>query len=146
MKRILIIAIPAVAILLSVVRLHATAQPEPAQEKKGDELKTFMQLKLDHAKGILEGLTTENYEQIAKSAQALNALSLQSSWNTYTTLDYLDHSSDFRRAIHELTKAAREKNLDRAALGYVGLTVQCIECHRYLRQKDVGVSDISIPR
>ena len=93
-----------------------------------------MQLKLDHTKGILEGLATEDFQQIAKGAQALNALSLQSSWNAHTTLEYLDHSGDFRRALNVITKAAREENLDRAALGYVNLTVQCIECHRYLRQ------------
>ena len=97
-----------------------------------------MQLKLDHTKGILEGLATEDFQQIAKGAQALNALSLQSSWNSHTTLEYLDHSGDFRRALNVITKAAHEENLDRAALGYVNLTVQCIECHRYLRQKQTN--------
>ena len=97
-----------------------------------------MQLKLDHTKGILEGLAMEDFQQIAKDAQALNALSLQSSWNAHTTLEYLDHSGDFRRALNVITKAAHEENLDRAALGYVNLTVQCIECHRYLRQKQVS--------
>ena len=94
-----------------------------------------MQLKLDHTKGIIEGLATEDFQRIAKDAQALNALSLQSSWNAHTTLEYLDHSGDFRRALNVITKAAHEENLDRVALGYVSLTVQCIECHRYLRQK-----------
>jgi hypothetical protein len=134
MKKTLIIAIPAGAILLSMVRLHATAQRENEQSGK-DGLKTFMQLKLEHTKGIVEGLATENFEKIASSAQSLNALSLQSSWNTFTTIEYQEHSSDFRRAIHLITKASHDQNLDRAALGYVSLTVQCIECHRYMRQK-----------
>jgi len=137
MKKTVIIAIPALAILLSMMHLKATAQRGGDQSVK-DGIKTFMQLKLEHTKGILQGLVTEDFEQIAKDAQALNALSLQSSWNTHTTLEYQDHSSDFRRAIQLLTKAAREQNLDRAALGYVSLTVQCIECHRYLRQKPAG--------
>ena len=132
MKRILIIAVPACAIALSMMRLHGN--PAEQSSQKG-ELRIFMQLKLDHTKGILEGLATEDFQQIAKDAQALNALSLQSSWNAHTTLEYLDHSGDFRRALNVITKAAREENLDRAALGYVNLTVQCIECHRYLRQK-----------
>ncbi len=134
MKRFLIIAIPACAIALSMLRLHGNPQEQANQSDKG-QLKPFMQMKLDHTKGILEGLATEDYEQIAKETQALNALSLQSSWNAHTTLDYLDHSADFRRALNVITKAAHEENLDRAALGYVNLTVQCIECHRYLRQK-----------
>ena len=135
MKRILILAVPVCAILLSMVRLHATANRE-AGGQQGEDLKSFMQLKLDHTKGILAGMATEDFEQIAKDAQALNALSLQSSWNAHTTIEYLEHSSDFRRSINVITKAAHEENLDRVALGYVSLTVQCIECHRYLRQKN----------
>jgi len=135
MKRILIFAIPVCAIALSMLRLHGNPQEPGGQTGKG-QLKPFMQMKLDHAKGILEGIATEDFERIAKDTQALNALSLQSSWNVHTTIEYLDHSADFRRALNVITKAAREENLDRAALGYVNLTVQCIECHRYLRQKD----------
>ena len=136
MKRILVLAVPVCAIVLSMMRLYGN--PAEQSGKSGKELRIFMQLKLDHTKGILEGLATEDYEQIAKGAQALNALSLQSSWNTHTTLEYLDHSGDFRRALNVITKAAHEENLDRAALGYVNLTVQCIECHRYLRHKQAA--------
>ena len=133
-KRILIVALPVCLIGMWMMRLQATQEPQskPADKSKLD---SFMQLKLDHAKGILEGLATEDFERIAKNSQALTALSLQSSWNTYTTVDYLDHSSDFRRALHVVTKAAHEENLDRAALAYLNMTVQCIECHRYLREK-----------
>lgn len=134
LKRILILALPICAIGLCMLRLNATQEPQTIQSSRSD-LDAFMQLKLGHAKGILEGLATEDFEQIAKDSQALSALSLQSSWNTRTTLDYLDHSSDFRRALNVIALAAREKNLDRAALAYVNMTVQCIECHRYLREK-----------
>ena len=137
MKRILVLAVPVCAIVLSMMRLHGNPAEQSRKSEK-EELRTFMQLKLDHTKGILEGLATEDYEQIAKGAQALSALSLQSSWNAHTTLEYLDHSGDFRRALNVITKAAHEENLDRAALGYVNLTVQCIECHRYLRHKQTA--------
>lgn len=137
MKRILIFAVPVVAIAVSMMQLHGNPQEPTGQSGRG-QLKSFMQMKLDHAKGILAGIATEDFEQIAKDTQSLNALSLQSSWNAYTTLEYLDHSADFRRALNVITKAAREENLDRAALGYVNLTVQCIECHRYLRQKQAA--------
>ena len=134
MKRFLIVVLPLGVFGLYVMQLHATQEPKSKQSAKTD-LNTFMQLKLDHAKGILAGLATEDFEQIAKESQALTALSLQSSWNTKTTVEYLDHSSDFRRALSVITKAAHEENLDRAALAYVNMTVQCIECHRYLRHR-----------
>jgi hypothetical protein len=137
MKRMLIFAVPVCAIALSMLRLHGNPQEPSGQTGKG-QLKPFMQMKLDHAKGVLEGIATEDFERIAKDTQALSALSLQSSWNAHTTVEYLDHSSDFRRALNVITKAAHEENLDRAALGYVNLTVQCIECHRYLRQKEAA--------
>ena len=105
------------------------------QEKRvgQDRLDGFMQLKLDHSKGILEGLSNEDFNVISQNAQGLATLSLESSWNAYTTPEYLALSTDFRRAVRMMTEAANEKNLDRAALAYVNTTVQCIECHRYMR-------------
>jgi len=134
MKRTLVIAIPALAIFLSMIPLHGKPQEQTGKASKV-RLKSFMEMKLEHGKAILEGLATEDFEQIAVASQALTALSLESSWNSHTTTDYLDHSADFRRALNLVTTAARQENLDRAALGYVNMTVQCIECHRYLRVK-----------
>ena len=139
MKRTLVFAIPALAILLSMIPLHGKPQEQTGKASKA-QLGSFMELKLEHAKGILEGLATEDFEQIARSSQALTALSLESSWNAHTTTEYLDHSADFRRALNVVTSAAREENLNRAALGYVSMTVQCMECHRYLRDKQSGDS------
>ena len=70
---------------------------------------------------------------IAKGAQSLTALSLESSWNVYTTEKYLQQSSDFRQSLKIIKEGAHEKNIDRAALGYLNMTVQCLECHRYLK-------------
>ena len=108
------------------------AQPPVPPQQNG--LKTFMQLKLDHSKSVLEGLALEDHEEIAKNAQALSLLSLESTWNVISTQEYLQHSKDFRRAIKQITEAAHEKNIDRATLGYVDLTIRCVECHKYLRE------------
>lgn len=110
--------------------------PQQPSGPKGSDLDSFMQMKLEHSKDILEGLATEDFEMIAKGAQALTALSLESAWNVYTTETYLQQSSDFRRSLQIVKDAAKEKNADRAALGYVNLTVQCLECHRTLRTKN----------
>jgi hypothetical protein len=111
---------------------HLLAQ-EPTK-KKDERLKSFMQQKLDHSKTILEGLALEDFEKIAKSSQALGLLSLESGWSGLTTEAYLQHSKDFRRTLSNITKAAHEKSLDKAALGYVDLTIRCVECHKYLRE------------
>lgn len=142
MKRFLLVVLPIIAVGMWMMQLHATQDPKSQPSAKAD-LDSFMQLKLEHAKGILAGLATEDFEQIAKESQALTALSLQSSWNTQTTVEYLNHSSDFRRALNVITKAAHEENVDRATLAYVNMTVQCIECHRYLRH---GQAEKNNPR
>lgn len=119
---------------LGAMQLQGT--PQQPSGPKGSDLDSFMQMKLEHSKDILEGLATEDFEMIAKGAQALTALSLESAWNVYTTETYLQQSSDFRRSLQIVKDAAKEKNADRAALGYVNLTVQCLECHRTLRTKN----------
>ena len=110
-------------------------QPPVQQEPREQQLKPFMRQKLEHAKGVLEGLAIEDYDLIAREAQAMSLLSLESNWNVLNTEEYLEQSKDFRRVVNSITEAAREKDVHRAALGYVNLTVRCVECHDYLRKQ-----------
>jgi pantoate kinase len=105
---------------------------QAAQQDK-DKLDAFMQEKLEISKQILEGLATDDMEQVAQGAQQLAAISLESAWNTHTTAEYIAKSEDFRRSLSIIREGARSKNTDRATLGYINMTVQCVECHRYLR-------------
>lgn len=99
----------------------------------------FMRAKLHHSQRLLEGITLEDYELIAKHAQDLSLLSQEANWRVLQTPEYLQHSVEFRRTADALTEAARKKNLDGAALGYVDLTMKCINCHKYVR--DVRTAD-----
>ncbi len=111
-------------------QVQAQQQIETGQQR----LKPFMQQKLDHSKSILEALAVEDFDKLAKSAQALSLLSLESNWNVLTTDEYIQQSAAFRRACSVIQEAAHEKNVDRAALGFMDLTVRCVECHKYLRK------------
>lgn len=108
--------------------------PAAVVETPPDPLSTFMRLKLEHSKSILEGLAVEDYELISKNAQSLSLLSLESNWNRLQTEEYLTSSREFRRAAQGIRDAATNQNLEGAALRYVSLTVQCVECHQYLRR------------
>lgn len=123
-------------LLLGLGGWHLYGQPPatPPQQNIGGTVKPFMHQKLENAKAILEALATEDYTSMAKNAQALSLLSLESGWNVLTTDEYLKQSSDFRRACGVIQAAAKEKNVDRAALGFVNLTVHCVECHKYVRK------------
>lgn len=67
-------------------------------------------------------------------ARSLKLLSMESGWNVIQTEEYVTQSEDFRRATDMILQAAEEKDINRAALGYVGLTVRCVECHLYMRK------------
>lgn len=102
----------------------------PAQEPN---LRHIMQRKLDHAHSILEALIMEDYETLEDSAGALQKLSEEAGWFVLQTSEYTERSTAFRRAAAEIEASAKERNLDRAALGYVEMTLKCVQCHQYLR-------------
>ena len=117
---------------INAVSVNAQAPKTPVIAK--EKLAPLMQMKLDRSKDILEGLALEDYEKISKSARALRLLSLESGWNVLQTEEYSQQSLDFRRNSELIAEAGEEKDLGRATLGYVALTVRCVECHSYMRK------------
>jgi hypothetical protein len=94
----------------------------------------FMRAKLTHSQNIVEGLAVENFDQIRKSAQELALLSHASNWDVYQTEEYVMQSKEFRRASEQLRDLAAKKNLEGAALGYMDVTMKCVNCHKYVRK------------
>ena len=84
-------------------------------QPKVNDVHDFMQVKLDHAKKVLEGLTTDNFDSIVKNAQAMALLSEDTTWQVLQTLEYSQRTADFRRTANRLRDAGKEKNLDGAA-------------------------------
>lgn len=96
----------------------------------------FMRLKLDYSKKVLEGLATEDFASIIDGARKLNRLSLAAEWEVPTipnAEEYLHFTSDFQRIADDLIKNARAKNLDGATLAFTRLTINCVDCHKYVR-------------
>ena len=120
-------------VLLFVIGVGGLAA---AQSQKSEARADLMRQKLDFAKGMLEGLTREDYPQIAKNAKALKALSQAAVW-TDTKLrskpEYGWLSVEFQQLADEIATKADQKNLDGATLGYVQLAANCVRCHRNVR-------------
>lgn len=111
---------------------------ESRQEQEGQPLpakRSFMQMKVEHAKEILQGLATEDFDAITKNANDLLVISNQSNWNAFQTPEYIELSRDFRIVAERLRETSREKQIDGATLGYIELTMSCVRCHKYLREK-----------
>jgi hypothetical protein len=132
MKRsVVVIFIAAIILGIAVWRVRGQQPPASSVQK---QLKPIMHLKLEYSQAILAALAIEDFDKLAQNAQNLSLLSLESNWNVLTTEEYIQQSAAFRRACGVIQEAAHEKNVDRAALGFMDLTVRCVECHKYLRK------------
>lgn len=97
------------------------------------ELRDFMRKKLEASNDILEGLTTDDTDLIEKGAKKLAELSGAEQWRISKDAMYKQFSDEFTRNAEKLVEAAKEKNIDRAALRWMDTTMSCIECHRFVR-------------
>jgi hypothetical protein len=107
------------------------AQEPPAV--RPDVVGEFMRAKLRHSQDVLEGLTLEDFDKIARGAQELALASQASSWQVLQTEDYARQSAEFRRSCDSLRSAAKAGNLDGAALAWMEVTMKCVQCHKYVR-------------
>ena len=95
-----------------------------------------MRQKLEFSKNVLEGLSLEQYSMIEKNAKSLKCLSQAAEWEVPTipnATDYVALTSEFQRNADDLIRHARESNIDGATLAYVKLTMNCVQCHKYVR-------------
>jgi cytochrome c556 len=99
-----------------------------------DNVAVFMKAKLEHSQQVLKGLAMEDFDLIAKHSQAMSLLCEDEIWMVLQTPEYRARSAEFRRSVDTVTEAAKKKNLEAAALGYVDATLKCVSCHKYVRK------------
>lgn len=109
-------------------------QPAKKAEKK-PTLQKFMHAKLELSQDLLHGLVIEDFDRIEKRARAMSILTVAEEWNVSNDPLYKQHSDQFSRTAKQIVAAAEKQNLDAASLGFVQLTMTCIECHRFVRNQ-----------
>ena len=117
-------------------RRAPSAREKTGANTKANDAGAFMQLKLEHSQKVLEGVVLEDFALIKQHAQKLGSLALDENWQVLQTREYRDYSGEFQQIAGRLSKAADEKNLDAAALGYVELTLNCVNCHKHVRDEE----------
>ena len=106
---------------------------------KADDVAVFMRAKLGHSQDAIEGLAMEDFDAIYRAAHDLSLASQASTWEVLLTEEYARQSAEFRRSCESLRKAARDENLDAAALAWMDVTMKCVQCHKYVRStEDTG--------
>ncbi|WP_169974916.1 hypothetical protein [Tautonia rosea] len=118
--------------------VQARSQGEAPQDRT---LSMFMQAKLDHSKDVLEGLTVADFEQIVQGAQALRQLAENELWRVSPNMTYVRYTEEFIRLTEALEEQGRAKNIDGATLNYVNLTINCVNCHKFVRDQRVTFLD-----
>jgi hypothetical protein len=98
----------------------------------------FMQQKLTDAQDVLEGLVTEDFDQIERAASDMHTLSQAAEWQVLKTPTYDLFSKEFQTACTQLEKAAKEKNTDGASLAWIKVTMTCLSCHKHVRNAKVA--------
>ncbi len=125
----LVLVVVALAVGMPGLKGHGE---EPKKEPK--KLSALMKRKLEHSQKVLEGIAVNDFALIAKHADELIDISKQAEWKAIKTPQYELYSNEFRRTADDLIKNAKDKNLDGAALTYVELTLNCVKCHKYVRE------------
>jgi hypothetical protein len=126
-----LVALVALGAVLPGLGIHA--------EEKG--LRELMQQKLHASQRALEGIALGDFDKIVKSGEELVLVSKATQWKVIKTPRFDLYSNEFRRTAESMIDAAKEKSLDGAALSYVDLTLNCVKCHKYVRESRMSRLD-----
>ena len=91
-----------------------------------------MRQKLEYSKNILQGLVTEDFDLIARNAEALRDLGKRK-WTDHEAAEYRAQNQVFWFTAGALAAAAENKNVDGATLTYTQMMVSCVNCHKLMR-------------
>ncbi|HUY92256.1 MAG TPA: hypothetical protein VMV10_26180 [Pirellulales bacterium] len=122
----------------SIAVLTLRAEEKPSKEQS---VSFWMQKKLEYSQKILAGLAEADYDSIAANAKAMNQLSHIEEFVRGRDEQYRHHLKTFDHVTHELARQAQEENIDGAALAYMELTLNCVNCHKHLRDRKESDSE-----
>jgi hypothetical protein len=117
------------ALGLSLALLGLTATQTEREARPSEEI---MWKKLDLSHGVLDAIALEDFEALEAYSSDLVTLSIASELNISDDEAYKRQTREFRESALALGQAARERNVESAALAYVDLTLRCMGCHRSL--------------
>jgi hypothetical protein len=117
----------------TVVLTGATVPLKKETTNSTPSTREFMRTQLAVSQKILEGLATEDFDGITKNGEKLRDLSKEPAWEVLANPDYQKYSVEFRRNVSALVAAGKSRNLDGATLAYLKMTMNCMECHQYIR-------------
>lgn len=108
-----------------------------AGPRQGPELDRVMHRKLAHAQKILEAVVTSDWILLEDQSRELERETYDPAWAVLKAPEYVSHSLAFRKAIMTLHEAAAQRNLEETPKAYVAVTMECVQCHRYMARRRI---------
>ena len=128
--------IAALVIALSTLASPGTArESEPALDRIAQEVpESLMRQKLEHAQDLLGSISIGDFDRMISSSKELQRISLEARWSQPHSPAYAGYGDDFRAALERIIGAAEKQNIDDAALNYVQVVLNCVQCHKVVRE------------
>jgi hypothetical protein len=130
-------------LIISPCQLTAAVQPvaktpsAKVTDTRTDEQEPsfWMRKKLDYSQNILAGIATADFDKIVQNAQAMQALSKIEGFVRGRTPGYRTQLQIFEESTKEIVHQASRDNVEGAALAFTQLTINCVNCHKQLREQ-----------
>lgn len=115
--------------------IQSVALANPAKEVSPNTTQMLMRQKLESAHGLLEGIVREDFALLVSKAEILENISKATTWHKRDDQDFLWRAQSFQNSASFLAEQARAKNLEGVAIGYMRVTLDCMQCHNFVRKK-----------
>jgi hypothetical protein len=130
-------------LIVALVAVRAAQQPreEPnplfEAQKKHKLIAPIMEKKLRYTHELITSLATEDFARMADDARELRLIGETALMKVSPNLEYTKYSAEFSSIVDELGQRAKAHDLNGATLSYIRLTMNCVECHKYVRDKNI---------
>jgi hypothetical protein len=114
---------------------RALQESEPQRPPTSHQL--LMRDKLVYSNKGLEGLSMADYGKIAEAGNMLGVIARAAVMQSNPTEQYLQMNKNFQEQARDLERHAKEKNLDAASMDYMRITLTCVQCHNYIRERRI---------
>lgn len=131
------VLIPVLAGVGAAQRPSAPPKPRDDPEKQRQVIAKIMAKKLHHTHRLITALAVEDFAQLADDARELKLIGEATLAKVSPDLDYVRYCGEFTAVADELARRARDHDLNGSTLSYVRLTINCVECHKHVRDNRI---------
>ncbi|MFI5459758.1 MAG: hypothetical protein ACHRXM_30400 [Isosphaerales bacterium] len=114
------------------------AQGNPSDDdEKHKVLARVMEKKLRYSHRLMTSLAIEDFARLQDDARELKLIGEATLSKVSPNLDYVKYAMEFSSVTEELGRRARNHDLNGATLSFLRLTMNCVDCHKVVRDKNI---------